>query len=117
MRRCTAAEQYPDILSALLTLRTVVVENWSRLPTVRLDVSDWGWSKGQGYRLRNVADYAGDVLTATYDGHGTLPLPMTGHSVARPNGYSVPIGVDTFPAFGVFQVQPCKKPHWWSACA
>jgi len=84
------------------TRYTVVAYNFDGAASVALDVSTFGWQAGQRYRLRNAANYYGDVVSGIYDGSGRIMLPMTGHTVATPNGFPMPLGASTFPEFGVF---------------
>ncbi len=63
----------------------IVVYNWDMQNTVNVDVSGI-LSNGDGYEVRNAADFFGaPVLQGTYSA-GTLALPMTGLSVAAPVG-------------------------------
>lgn len=107
------------------THHTVVVENWDLAPSVTVDVSSWGWTIGQQYRIRPMANFFGDIKTLTYAG-GSIAVSLLGRVPALPNGMSTPIGDSTFPAFGAFLIEtliapvqtptpaPCKRKHWWS---
>lgn len=85
---------------------TAVIYNWGLASTVSLNVSGYGLATGQTYRWRNVADYTNDYHVFVYDGSGSLTMPMTGHTVAKPYGYSTALGANTFPEFGVFVFDP-----------
>lgn len=84
---------------------TVVIYNWNLADTISVDVSGYGFTPGQSYRWHNSADYFNDANTFVYDGSGILSLPMTGHTVAKPNGYPDALGTTTFPEFGTFIVE------------
>ncbi|HVN54008.1 MAG TPA: right-handed parallel beta-helix repeat-containing protein [Anaerolineaceae bacterium] len=81
----------------------LVIYNWSRASTVNIPaaaLSGVQLRAGEGYELHNAVDFYGDVITGTYDG-SSLPLPMTGRSVAAAVG--IPFAPpNTFPEFGVF---------------
>jgi hypothetical protein len=83
----------------------VVVHNWERVNAAGLNVAGLRWRVGTRYTLRNVADYYGDVLRGTYEGGATIQIPMTGHTIAKPYGYSEAIAASTFPDMGVFVLQ------------
>jgi hypothetical protein len=85
----------------------VVIYNWDLLNSVNVDVSGI-LSPGSSYKLHNVQDYFGDVITGTYNG-GMLNIPMIGRTRAKPIGYDQvstwyhdPLRPNTFPKFGVF---------------
>jgi hypothetical protein len=83
---------------------TVVVYNWGRRPTVRVDVSS-AIRPGAHYELRNVqALFGPPLLSGTYGG-GVLEIPMGGVDPPRPVGRPVvatPAFARTGPAFDVF---------------
>ncbi len=83
----------------------IVVYNWDHDNTVDVDISGI-LSDGDGYEVRNAADFFGaPVLQGTYSG-GSLTLPMTGLSVATPVG--VPAPAATGPEFNVFVLLPAS---------
>src|SRR5262249_34787894 len=83
----------------------IVVYNWDLDSTVDVDVSGI-LSSGDGYEVRNAADFFGaPVLTGTYSG-GSLTLPMTGLSVATPVGVGAP--PPSGPEFNVFVLLPAS---------
>ena len=84
----------------------ITIYNWDLNSTVSVDVSAI-LSSGQGYEVRNAADFFGAaVLTGTYDGN-PLVLPMTGLSVATPVGVLAP--PPTGPDFNVFILLPASS--------
>jgi hypothetical protein len=80
----------------------IVIFNWDRLDTVKVDGSLTGLRKGDAYALYNVQDYHGDVTRGVYDGED-LTISMTARTVARPMGVDPP--QSTFPEFGAFVVR------------
>ncbi len=67
----------------------IVVYNWDLQNTVAVNVSGI-LSPGDGFEVRNAADFFGaPVLTGTYSG-GSITLPMNGLSVATPIGVVAP---------------------------
>lgn len=85
----------------------LVIYNWDQASTITVDVGSF-LSPGDTYQLRNVQDYFGDVIAATYGGGG-LQVPMTGRTRVKPIGYDQvtswyhdPLKPNTFPAFGAF---------------
>lgn len=81
----------------------LIVYNWDRLPSVRVDLSSLGYRPGDGYEIRNVQDYFGERLRGLYRG-GTVRVPMTGWRAELPIGYAGDALPATFPEFGVFVV-------------
>jgi len=86
---------------------TVVVYNWGRQPSVRVDVSS-ALRPGSRYELRNVqALFGPPVLSGTYGG-GTIEIPMAGVDPPRPVGRLGGVGgptpalARTGPIFDVF---------------
>ncbi len=82
---------------------TIVVYNWGREQTVRVDLSS-AMRAGTRYELRNVQDLFGKpVQSGTYGG-GSVEIPMTGVEPPRPVGRSAPTPalVKTGPVFDVF---------------
>ena len=83
----------------------ITIYNWDLKSTVSVDASAV-LSSGQGYEVRNAADFFGaPVLTGTYDG-SPLVLPMSGLSVATPIGVLAP--PPTGPEFNVFILLPAS---------
>jgi hypothetical protein len=85
----------------------ITIYNWDKAATVGVDVSSI-LNSGDTYELRNAQDYFGDIIRGTYSG-GSLLVPMTGRTRAKPIGYDQtsswyhdPIHPNTFPEFGVF---------------
>ncbi len=81
----------------------LTVFNWAKAATVTLPASALSGVQiqaGDRYELHNVLNFYGDVIKGTYNG-SSLPLPMTGRSVANAVGSSLTMP-NTFPEFGVF---------------
>jgi len=81
----------------------VVVYNWSRQPTVPVDVAGV-LRVGDRYEVRNVQDFFGaPVLRGTYDGRA-IGIPMQGVDPPRPlgGGRTTSIPPRTGPEFDVF---------------
>jgi hypothetical protein len=82
----------------------LIVYNWAGQSSVSVDVSSV-LPVGTAYEVRNAQNYyATPVLSGVYQG-GALSLPMTGLTVAKPNGSftaTAPIG----PNFNVFILCP-----------
>ena len=72
--------------------------------TVDIDVSELGFRPGDRYELIHAMDYFNDVITRTYDGGGTISVPMTSHSFAQAIG-STKAPVSQFPLFGAFVIR------------
>lgn len=81
----------------------IVIYNWQRLNTVSVDPSSVGLKPGDIYELRNTQNYYGDVITGTYNG-GSISIPMTGRTVAKPQGSNFSTPASTFPEFGAFVI-------------
>jgi hypothetical protein len=82
----------------------IIVYNWDNLPNVSVDVSSV-LSPGEPYEVRNAADFfAPPILSGVFSG-APLVLPMTGLTVAVPNGPMM-TPLPTGPAFNVFVLQP-----------
>lgn len=77
----------------------ITIYNWQNLTTVSVPVSGI-LSSGDTYQLRNVQNYFSDIITGTYNGSGSISVPMTGRTVAKPLLYSAP--ASSFPEFGGF---------------
>jgi hypothetical protein len=80
----------------------IVVYNWSRQSSVAVDVSRVLRS-GDRYEVRNAQNFATGtpVLSGTYQG-GSLSLPMSGTSPAKPIGRSTKTPPTTGPRFNAF---------------
>lgn len=82
----------------------IIVYNWDKTNTVAADMSSV-MAIGAVYEVRNAQDpFSPPVLVGTYDGM-PLPLPMTGQSVAKPNGNLVAPAA-TGPEFNAFLLLP-----------
>jgi hypothetical protein len=79
---------------------TIIIYNWQNLSDVTIPLPAGLLSQGDSYELRNVQDYFSDIRKRTYDGGGSISIPMTGHTVAAPVGWKA--APTTFPEFGVF---------------
>jgi hypothetical protein len=79
---------------------TVTIYNWDQSDLVLADVSTI-LSPGDTYELHNVQNYFGDVIRGVYTG-GLLNVPMNNHTVAKPFGYDIEQGPNTFREFGSF---------------
>ena len=83
----------------------ITIYNWDLQSTVSVDLSAV-LTAGQGFEVRNAADFYGaPVLQGTYDGSAVV-LPMTGLSVATPVGVAAP--PPTGPEFNAFIVLPAS---------
>ena len=88
----------------------ITIYNWAGTSTVVVNPS-LVLKNGDTYALHNSEDYFGDVATGTYGG-GTITVPMTGHTFAKPIGYNQvvsstgwyhdPLQPTTFPYYGAF---------------
>ncbi|HSW90095.1 MAG TPA: hypothetical protein VLH19_04460, partial [Patescibacteria group bacterium] len=87
------------------TRANLIIYNWDLANSVSVDVSGLGWSSGDTYTLRNVLDYLNDIVSGTYDGTGSISVPMTGHTKANTLSDDLSLEDNTFPEFGVFLVQ------------
>ncbi len=82
----------------------IIVYNWDNLPSVAVDVSSM-LAPGAAYEVRNAEDFfAPPVLSGVFDGY-PLVLPMTGLTVAIPNGPLL-TPPPTGPTFNVFVLLP-----------
>lgn len=92
------------------TKATVTIYNWENSNTVAITPPAGMLQNGDNYKLINVQDYFNDVINGVYQG-GTISVPMTGRSRAKPIGYDQsnwyhdPLQPNTFPRFGVFILQ------------
>ena len=82
----------------------IIVYNWDNLSDVTVDVSS-ALAPGAAYEVRNAQDFvAPPVLSGIFDGQ-PLDLPMTGLTVAVPNGPML-TPPPTGPTFNVFILLP-----------
>ena len=81
----------------------IVIYNWQKLSTVNVDVSKVGLNVGDVYELHNAQNFYGDVITGTYNG-SAITIPMTGRTVAKPQGQNFSTPASTFPEFGTFVI-------------
>ena len=82
----------------------IIVYNWDNLPIVPVDVSAV-LTLGTPYEVRNAEDFfAAPVLSGVFDGK-PLKLPMTGLTVAIPNG-PMTTPSPTGPTFNIFVLLP-----------
>ena len=82
----------------------IIVYNWDNLNGVAVDVSS-AMAMGAAYEVRNAQDFfAPPVLSGIFDGQPLL-LPMTGLTVAVPNGPLL-TPPPTGPTFNVFTLLP-----------
>jgi hypothetical protein len=81
----------------------IVAYNWEKKPSIPINLSQLGYSSGQGYTIRNVQDYYGTSISGVYSG-AAMNIPMTSWTVIAPVGTTAP--PSTFPEFGVFVVEP-----------
>ncbi|HWH68264.1 MAG TPA: Ig-like domain-containing protein, partial [Candidatus Sulfotelmatobacter sp.] len=81
----------------------IVVYNWQNLSTVSVDISKV-LPVGKSFEVRSAWNYYGTpVLSGTYQG-GTISLPMTGLTAAKPSGTTAP--ATSAPAFNTFVLIP-----------
>jgi hypothetical protein len=86
----------------------IVVHNWDRLPSVKVDLSKSNLPSGTSYEIRNVQNYhAGAVASGVFDGRpimlrlaGLEPASVIGEVAAPPREASR--------EFGVFVLLPGK---------
>jgi hypothetical protein len=86
----------------------ITIYNWPKKDKVAVDIAPAGLKRGQGYELRDAQNFYGKpVLAGKFDGKA-LEVPMTGLTVAAPEGlpatYKTP--EHTAPEFGVFVLLP-----------
>ena len=80
----------------------VAVFNWGLVPTVSVDVSSI-LAVGAAYEVRNAQDFFGPPVASGVYAGGTIPLPMTGLTVATPVGGAITPPA-TGPEFNAFVV-------------
>jgi len=79
----------------------IAIYNWDNSNSVTVNISNTGLQNGDQYELINVLDYYNDVITKTYDGSGTITIPMIGHTAVQAIG-SKQKPIISFPTFGAF---------------
>lgn len=79
----------------------IAVYNWGGADSVEIEAERLGLSAGDRYQLIHAMDPFRDIQSGTYDGAGTIAVPMTGHSFAQAIG-STKAPVSQFPHFGAF---------------
>ena len=82
----------------------VAIYNWGGADTVDVAADTLGLATGDRYQLIHAMDPFNDIITRSYDGGGTIPVPMTGHTFAQAIGSSKS-PVSQFPRFGAFVVR------------
>lgn len=82
----------------------IAIYNMEGTETVQIDLSGYGWKKGDQYVLSNVMDYYGDKVTGTVAAASLINVPMNNHS-AEPVIGSKKAQVSQFPYFGAFVIQ------------
>jgi len=83
----------------------IIIYNWSNQASVDVDISS-AIQSGKAYELRDAQNFYGaPVLSGTYSG-GTIRIPMTGLTAAKPNGAVPRQPIHTAPQFGVFVLLP-----------
>jgi hypothetical protein len=85
----------------------IAIYNWNLAPTVSVDVTG-AIAPGTRYEILDVQNYFGaPIATGTYDG-SPVSTPMSGLTIATPNG-SVPTPpTHTAPQFGAFVLVPLQ---------
>ena len=79
----------------------IVIYNWSLAPTVSVDVSS-AIPVGTRYQIQDAQNYFGPpVASGTYTG-SPIVIPMTGLTIATPNGTVPTTPTHTAPQFGAF---------------
>ncbi|MBK8245189.1 MAG: T9SS type A sorting domain-containing protein [Saprospiraceae bacterium] len=79
----------------------IVIYNWDNSNSVTVNITNTGLQNGDQYELINTLDYYNDVITKTYDGSGTITIPMIGHTAVQAIG-SKQKPIISFPTFGAF---------------
>lgn len=79
----------------------IVIYNWDNSNSVTVNITNTGLQNGDQYELINTLDYYEDVITKTYDGSGTITIPMIGHTAVQAIG-SKQKPIISFPTFGAF---------------
>ncbi|MDB6027986.1 MAG: hypothetical protein JWM68_4209 [Verrucomicrobiales bacterium] len=81
----------------------IVIYNWQQLSSVTVDVSKIGLNPGDQYELHNAQNFYGDVIVGSYTG-SPITIPMTGHTVAKPQGQNFATPPSNFPEFGTLVI-------------
>jgi hypothetical protein len=80
----------------------IIIYNWDRAPTVRVDASGTGLTQGEKYEVRDALNWPGlPLTTGTYTGD-SIAIPMTGLFPAMPYRTPAVRPEHTAPEFGVF---------------
>ena len=87
----------------------VAIYNWSGADAVDVDATALGLRPGDRYEIIHAMDYFDDRITRTYDGGGTIAVPMTGHTFAQAIG-STKAPVSQLPLFGAFVIRRVPSP-------
>jgi len=87
----------------------VAIYNWGGADAVDIDATALGLRPGDAYEIIHAMDYFDDRITRTYDGGGTIAVPMTGHTFAQAIG-STKAPVSQFPLFGAFVIRRVGPP-------
>ena len=83
----------------------LVIDNWSRLPAVSVDLAAVGLRAGDRFKIRDVQNYFGSpVVSGTFAGN-SVSIPMTGTVVSQPVGNAPLAAVHTDSEFGTFVVR------------
>lgn len=82
----------------------ITIYNWSKAPTVQVDVAGIGLQVGDAYEIRYAQNYFGPTQTGTYNGQ-PITITMSGWTTVAPNEGTAP--PSTLPEFGAFVI---KKP-------
>lgn len=82
----------------------IIVLNWGSLGTVNVPVGSI-LNNGDSYVVLNVQDLSTPTTTGTYNGGGTISIPMGGVNPTQPIGGSFTPLHKTGPAFDVFVLQ------------
>ncbi len=86
----------------------IVVYNWDHAASVALDVSGT-MTSGARYEIVDAQNYFGPPVAAgTYDGK-PISVPMTGLTVAVPNGNVATVPTHTSPEFAAFVLRPAAR--------
>jgi hypothetical protein len=85
----------------------IAIYDWSLSPTVSVDVSS-AISVGTRYKVLDAQNYFGSPLASgTYTG-SPITIPMTGLTIATPNGSVPSVPTHTAPQFGAFVLVPLQ---------
>jgi hypothetical protein len=85
----------------------IVIYNWNLAGSVSVDISG-AIAVGTPYQIRDAENYFGPpIVTGIYDG-APVSIPMTGLSIATPNGAVPTTPTHTAPQFGAFVLVPLQ---------